>query len=290
MFGFNLKKGIVLLFVLVFMAACAKDAPQGDFSTDSQGEQTRWSGGNHRKITNTCLKDLKTKLGWSNLSDNRISTITAASDDPDDYQKGVDEWGYSQNWSHAYLLNKNDNWRWGDADDDYHDNLDGGGEGYRGKSAKYKYRNSTQKSGDKYVGYAIHYIQDTSLIVHASWPGLDPRDSDLVRKHLRFEKWVANNLTKGKDLLKYARSDRRYYSVTDPKAAIRAAAKKASYYNSLGNALWKAYRDSGYPVDSGKGNSALVYNTRKMIRNACRYTRGTVKYALDKYKQWNNKY
>ncbi len=226
-----------------------------------------------------------------NLPTNRKNNLAAASKMPDTYQSGLDH-GFNQQWSHAYLYTSLGFWIWGDADDDFYDNLnqDGGElespEGYNDRSAKYYYDRNDQYNGDWYLGYAAHYIEDVSLILHASDPTVD-----MLIHHFDFEAWIANNWTSGHNFAATVAADQYYYIVSDPKASIRNAAKNCSYWTSdLGETVWDNYEASGFPTGTGIGNSSLVANTKTMLIRAARYTRGTIKYTLDKYNQWGNEY
>lgn len=239
-----------------------------------------WKEATHSSITSDAC------VYWG-LASARKNNMAYAAKMPDTYQSGLDA-GFNQQWSHAYLYTSLGFWIWGDADDDFYDNInqDGGEmespEGYNGKSAKYYYQANNQKQGDWYVGYATHYIEDVCLIMHASDPSID-----MLTRHFDFEAWIANNWTTGHKFYNTIASDTYYYAVTDLKAAIRNGAKGASYWTStLGKTVWDNYKSSGYPTGAGTGNSTLVSNTKTMLIRAARYTRGTIKYALDTYGQW----
>lgn len=239
-----------------------------------------WKEATHSSIT----ADAATYWG---LATARKNNMSYAAKMPDTYQSGLDN-AFNQQWSHAFLYSSLGIWVWGDADDDYYDNLeqDGGElespEGYNGKSAKYYYQAGNQKQGDWYVGYATHYIEDASLIMHASDPSVD-----MLTQHFNFEAWVANNWTSGHNFYNTIVNDTYYYVITDLKASIRNAANGASYWTStLGKTVWDNYKASGYPTAVGSGNSTLVNNTKTMLIRAARYARGTIKYSLDKYSQW----
>lgn len=242
--------------------------------------QTQWKQTTHHALSEIAAKD------WG-LSTSRVNNMADASEMPDEYQSGLDN-GFNQQWSHAYLYSSFGFWIWGDADDDFYDNIDQDGgefespEGYNGKSAKYYYQAGNQYMGDWYVGYACHYIEDVSLILHASDPALD-----MLTKHFNFEAWVANNWTTGHNFYGTVAADHYYYEVTDLKAAIRNAAKGSSYWTSdLGKNVWDNYRSSDCPTGAGTGNSDLVYYTKQMLIRAARYTKGAIKYALNTYNQW----
>lgn len=226
------------------------------------------------------------------LPASRVANIKRAGDQPDVYQAGIDNY-YNQQWSHAFLLTGGATWLWGDADDDFYDNLNQSSgewespEGLNGKSAKYYYQAGSQYMGDWYLGYATHYIEDVNLVVHTSAPSR----TDLLSKHFAFEDWIHANLTSGHRLLSAAAADPYYYAVTDPKASIKNAAYFVCYgQGGVGKRVWDAYVASGYPTAAGAGNATLVAAAKEMMIRAARYTRGTIKYALDKYGQWTARY
>ncbi|MCK4259315.1 MAG: hypothetical protein KAX49_10080 [Halanaerobiales bacterium] len=238
-----------------------------------------------QKPTHVNLTDIAAS-SWG-LSSSRVNTIANASDMPDVYQSGLDN-GYNQQWSHAYLYCSLGFWVWGDADDDFHDNIDQESgeiespEGFNNKSAKYYYELGDQFNGDWYLGYAIHFIEDACIILHTSDPTLD-----MLTHHFDFEEWVDNNWNSGHNFSSAVANDGYYYAVTDLKQAVRNAAYNCSYWTStLGETVWDNYISSGYPTTAGTGNSTLVANTKTMLIRACRYAKGTIKYALDKYGQW----
>lgn len=224
------------------------------------------------------------------LPTSRINNIKLASDDPDTYQSGFEN-GYNQQKSHAYMYSFLNIWGWGDANQDYRDNLDkNGGEGYQGHSASYYYGLNNQSMGDKYIGFACHYIEDVSFVLHTTLPTVF--DITMLSKHFAFEDWMKNNWSEGHCFMNSVKADGYYYAVTDPEANLKQAAWWSSYWNeeSDGCKAWKAYKSSGYPTAAGTGNADLVRYTRSMHINAARWARGTIKYALDKYGQWSSKY
>jgi len=245
----------------------------------------KWSMLTHRKVVSIAAAK------WG-LSSARINNMTAASDSPDVYQSGLEN-GFNQQWSHAFMLTSGGLWYWGDADDDFHDNINQSTseiespEGYQGKSAKYYYQAGNQRRGDWYLGYACHYIEDVCLVLHTTVPF-----GAMATKHFAFEAWVENNLTAGHNLLAAVQADNYYYVITDLKQAVNQAAYYTSgYYSSTyGKKAWDAYVASGYPTAAGTGNAELVANTKGMLIDAKRYVMGAIKYTLDKYGQWTNKY
>lgn len=250
-----------------------------------QDASVKWSQLTHKKVVAVAAA----KMG---LSAARANNMTAASEMPDVYQSGLEN-GFNQQWSHAFMLTSGGYWYWGDADDDFHDNINQSTaeiespEGYNGKSAKYYYQAGNQYMGDWYLGYACHYIEDVCLVLHTTVPL-----GAMATKHFAFESWVENNLTAGHRLLDAVSADNYYYVVTDLKTAVNQAAYYTSgYYSSAyGKKAWDAYVASGYPTGAGTGNATLVANTKGMLVDAGRYVKGTIKYTLDKYGQWTNRY
>lgn len=252
------------------------------FSFQLQGERsTKWEKSTHRNIAAVAAA----KLG---LSSSRIAIIEAAADMPDVYQSGLEN-GFNQQWSHAFMYNTLGWWYWGDADDDFHDNINGDSgeaespEGYNGKWAGYYYTQGRQDLGDWYLGYALHYIADVSLCLHTSFP-----DVDKALHHFDFEKWVENNWSAGHNFAVHVNSVpvSTYYPVTDLKATARAAAKKSCCsLSSNPKKAWSAYSASGFPTAAGSGNTDAVYYTKLMLTEAVRYTGGTITYTLNRYGQ-----
>jgi hypothetical protein len=246
---------------------------------------SRWTETTHNNFTDVCAWQ------WG-VSPGRRNTIQAASEMPDTYQSGIEN-GFNQQWSHAYIYHSLGFWVWGDADDDFHDNLDGDSgesespEGYNGKWAGYYYNRDDQYNGDWYLGYACHYIEDVSLVLHNTIP-----DVNMAVYHFAFEEWVENNLTSGHKFLDDIKNDWNYYPVTDPKEGIRSAAWNTNWGNSngIGKKVWQNYEASGFPTGTETGNSTLVAYTRIMVREAGRFTKGAIKYALDRYNQWTDEY
>lgn len=239
----------------------------------------------HKSYSYICAK----KLG---LSDHRAKIIRDASIMPDVFQSGLDN-SYNQQWSHAYIITKafwGAQWVWGDANDDFHDNLDGDSgesespEGYNEKWAGYYYNQGNTDLGDWYVGYACHFIEDVGFVLHTTFPNLD-----MANKHFDFEEWMDNNWSTGHNFSKLVGqvSPTTYIKIASPKAAIRNAVMESNYsYSTIGKKAWDNYKKSGFPVVAGSGNSELVYYTGKMVEQTTRNTGGAIRYALDKYKQW----
>lgn len=211
---------------------------------------------------------------------------------PDVYQSGFEN-GYNQQWSHAYMLNSWGKHVYGDADDDFHDNLIGKNnekhEGYNFKSADHFYQNNDQYNGDWYLGYALHYIEDAALTLHSSFPSFT--SPDLLTKHFAFENWVNNNLFNGFFLLEKSLDDYYYYEINDLKKSIYYAAYTSSVWTSdLGQNIWNEYRKCNYPEKTGEGSEKLANLTKELLVNTSRYVKGTMLYILDHYNQWENTY
>jgi hypothetical protein len=229
------------------------------------------------------------------LASSRVDTIGNAADDPDTYESGIEN-GFNQQWSHAYLHSALGFWMWGDANENFDDCLTGelagqleGPECKDGLSAWYYYWSGNQSLGDTYLGYAVHYIEDVSLVLHASDPTLA---LDMLTQHFNFENWVKNNWTAGHNFQATVAADNYYYAITNLQQSVRNAAWAGSYWNSssAGRKAWNAYRSSGYPTGLGTGNAELVTNTKQMLIRASRYATGAIKYALDAYGEWAPEY
>lgn len=229
------------------------------------------------------------------LTRSREDTIAKAADDPDTYEAGIDN-SFNQQWSHAYIYSDLGLWMWGDANENFDDCITGtlseqpeGPECRDGKSARTCYASGNQRLGDTYLGYALHYIADVSLVLHSSNPVQTP---DLGIYHLRSETWVKNNWTDGHRFQATVAADGYYYPITDLQQAVRNAAWSSSFANSssAGRMAWIGYRDSGYPSAAGQGSASLVYATRLMLIRAARYTAGAIEYTLGAYDQWEDEY
>ena len=227
------------------------------------------------------------------LPASRVAVIGPAGDDPDHYEGGLDN-GFNQQWSHAYLYSQLGFWMWGDANENFDDCITGrlrdqaeGPECKDGQSAALHYGAGNQMEGDRFVGYATHYIEDVTQVLHASAPS-----PDMLTKHFAYEDWARDNWTAGHNFAASVQADNFYYPVTDLQQSIRSAAWGSSYWNrsSAGRKVWDNYRSSGYPAGPGTGNAELVANTRQLLIRAARYATGTVKYALDRYGQWDARY
>jgi hypothetical protein len=250
-----------------------------------KGSKLKYNWIAHKNMTYICAR----KLG---LSKARATIMRDASIMPDVYQKGIQN-RFNQQWSHAFMIKKTmfgASWIWGDADDDFHDNLDGDSgeiespEGYNEKWAGYFYNLGKQDLGDWYVGYACHFMEDIGFVLHTSFPNVS-----MGLYHSKFEEWMDKNWNEGhcfiNDALMILPND--FYEFKNPKEAIRLAAKSSNwYYSSYGKEAWLAYENSDYPNEIGTGNQELVNYTRQMIRETTKWTGATIKYALNKYQQW----
>lgn len=244
-----------------------------------------WSEAIHDNYVYLCA----IKLG---LSPARAGAMRDAAHMPDVFQCGLDH-AYNQQWSHAYIYLKTP-WgpqpAWGDADDDFHDNIDGetseleSPEGYNGKWAGYYYKAGRQALGDWYVGYACHYIADVCFCLHTTVP-----DYDMAARHFDFETWIQNNWTSGYNFSATAKNIPAwaYYNVSDLKSAVQSAALNANVsYNANAKNAWEFYKLSGFPTASGSGNQVAAYYTRKMVEEAAKWTGGAIRHTLTKYGQW----
>jgi hypothetical protein len=234
----------------------------------------------HEGLVYTCA----TMLG---LTDYRATIMGDASVMPDVYQSGIDN-AYNQQWSHAFIVIKTfwgAQWVWGDADDDFNDNMNVvDGEGYDGKCASYYYDLDDRDLGDWYVGYACHYISDVSFVLHTTVPNVN-----MIDHHFDFENWISNNWTSGHNFSSVASAvpASSYYTISNLKTAINNAAKASNYsYSTNAKLAWDNFVSSGFPTSAGSGNSNCVYYTQKMVEEATRWTGGAIKYAMDANNQW----
>jgi hypothetical protein len=247
--------------------------------------KTKWSEDTHDNYVYLCA--IK-----SGISPARAATMRDAAHMPDVFQSGIDNL-YNQQWSHAYIVTKTfwgAQWIWGDADDDFHDNIDGSSgetespEGYNGKWAGYYYQQGNQNLGDWYLGYACHFIADVSFVLHTTFP-----DVDMALHHSDYETWVKNNWTAGHNFSSVANEipASSFYAISDLKSAIRSASKGSNYtYSSNAKNAWDNYQASGFPTGAGTGNVNAVYYTKKMVEESTKWTGGAIKYTLNRYSQW----
>ena len=191
------------------------------------------------------------------LPASRVNVIGDAADDPDTYEAGLDN-GFNQQWSHAYIYSPFGFWMWGDANENFDDcitgNLAGQEEGPEckdGQSARFYYDAGDQVQGDRFLGYATHYVEDVCQVLHSS----APTNIDMLTHHFDYESWVANNWVGGHNFSAAVSADNYYYPITDLQQAVRNAAWAASYWNSqgAGRSAWNAYRAAGYPTAAGTG-------------------------------------
>jgi hypothetical protein len=264
----------------------ARRAAGGGTDADVAWVEQAWS-----EVTHVNLSALAAKR-WG-LPTTRVNVISDGADDPDEYEAGFDN-GFNQQWSHAYIYSWFGFWIWGDANENFDDCITGtlagqleGPECKDGKSASFYYGQGDQRSGDRFLGYATHYVEDVSQVLHASQP-----DIDMLTHHFDYEDWVKNNWLDGYQLGLAVAADNYYYPVTDPQGTVRSAAWAASYWNgsSYGRTAWNAYRNAGYPTAPGSGSAELAASTTQLLIRASRYTTGALKYALDRYAQWSSQY
>lgn len=263
------------------LIAFTQKAVRGEY----QFQKPYWAMPTHQDIVYIAAL----KLG---LPEHRAAIMRDAAHMPDIFQAGIQNF-YNQQWSHAYVYWVTwfgSFWVWGDADDDFHDNLFGDSgewespEGYNGKWAGYYYTRGMQDLGDWYTGYACHYIEDVSLYLHTTIP-----DVDMAVHHIDYEEWINDNWTAGHHfrdaVLEVSASE--FHNFSDAKAAIRHAAKNANYFHNYhAREAWNNYVRSGFPRGAGTGNSALVYHTRFLLKEAIRNAGGAIKLSLDYYHQW----
>jgi hypothetical protein len=261
-------------------------APAG-MANDGDPTVIPWSSATHVSLSTIAAQR------WA-LPSSRVDVIGPAGDDPDEFEGGFDH-AFNQQWSHAYLYAPPFGWWiWGDANENFDDCITGrlagqleGPECKDGLSAAFHYSRGDQTEGDRFVGYATHYIEDVCQVLHASAPS-----ADMLAQHFNYEGWVENNWAQGHNFAASVLADNSYYAITDPQQSVRNAAWAASYWNSAsaGRKVWDNYRSSGYPTGAGTGNAELVENTRQLLIRAARYATGAIKFALDRYGQWDATY
>ncbi|MBF0314665.1 MAG: hypothetical protein HQK52_14690 [Oligoflexia bacterium] len=207
------------------------------------------------------------------LPNSRVENIKKASLLPDLNQRGLSNL-FNHQWSHAYFLNAEGEVTWGDAHEDFNDNLigptgDRASEAWEEQSAAKFYEENNQQKGDWYLGYAVHYIVDASILVHCS--SSYQLNWDLVTHHLRFESWIHDNFTEGHNFRALMAADKEYYEVSEPMEALHKAAMGASYWTSdLGRSIWDQYRNESYPSGVGSGSKELVQLVSQMMVNSLR--------------------
>ena len=179
----------------------------------------------------------------------------------------------STTWKHGYMYKYYVHY-YGIADAMCKNNISGSG--YNGKSAFYYYPGN-KDMGDKYVGYAGHYMIDMGNSWH-TWGLISQTD------HYRYETWFANNWTSGHKFYQYILNNGSgYYSVTDPAAATRSVA-----WNSMLSAqsIYNAWLLSGRPTGAGTGNSTLISKTKANVLRSFLYLKGLVYYTLNHENAW----
>lgn len=248
-------------------------------------KKATWAETTHDNYVYLCA----VKLG---LEGSRAATMRDAAHMPDVFQSGIDN-SFNQQWSHAFIITKTfwgAQWVWGDADDDFHDNINGptgeseSPEGYNGKWAGYYYQQGNTSLGDWYLGYACHYIADVSFVLHTTFP-----DIDMAVHHSDFETWVKNNWTAGHNLSSAADvvPVGSYYTISNLKTAINSAARGSNFsYSSNARNAWDNYKANGFPTTAGSGSATTVYYTKKMVEEATKWTGAAIKYTLNRYNKW----
>lgn len=295
------RRILVLILFSIVLTSCKKeslitkeqdgrDAYTTCFDEQARNQQAlnyaqlKYHENTHMDIAYVAAK----KLG---LPEWRAQIIKGASYLPDVYQSGIDA-GYNQQWSHAFMQTVGGTWVWGDADDDFRDNMEGSlyassHEGYNNKCARDYYLLGNKTDGDWYLGYALHYIADASLFLHAT----PPDEAALLTHHFDFEEWLKNNWTEGHKFKNYVESlALQYYNVSnnDLKDFVKRASKMANCNNSANFTynVWKNYKKDGFPTAKGKGSANTVYYTKLMLKDTYKYTVGAMRYMLNKYNIW----
>ncbi|MBF0359779.1 MAG: hypothetical protein HQK49_02155 [Oligoflexia bacterium] len=280
------------------LSECAKIEMQKDLLSTSiltsTSESTLGSDANkYAEVTHQDL--LEIALRSFPLSENRVKNMVAAAEVPDRHLNVFELLRHP--WAHLYMYNQSGEWLWGGADRHFQDNLMGTnpeeifGGGFGGLSAEYYYLLNDQENGDWYLGYALHFIADVTIIVHTSLPTFD--HLDLLYKHSDFEKWIQNNFTSGHNFRKRIQNDvdSQMYNINNPAEDIREIAWQSSYWSGgIGYDVWNDYVESEYPLEAGSGNEKLVNDTTLMLKNALSYTRGAIYFMLNKYQQFDSKY
>lgn len=227
-------------------------------------------------------------------SEKRIKNISDAAALPDKHIHISDLLRHP--WGHLYSYCFWGKWCWGGADYHFEENLEGAQNSNGisrhsadGFSAKYYYERNDQQKGDWYLGYALHFIEDATILVHASMATI--WRFDLITKHDAFEKWIAKNYTQGINFNSRIKDDNIVYEIKNPAQDLRAAAASMSYWKSdLARKVWDSYISNGYPREVGEGNEELIEATTMMLKNTLRYTKGAVKFALEKFNQTTSSY
>ncbi|MBF0300455.1 MAG: hypothetical protein HQK51_17185 [Oligoflexia bacterium] len=289
---------LVLSFCLILPVLAVTESTAASTATVNKYKENAFNF-DHQAITKVACEF------WS-LSEERTKNIMLGSRMPDIYQRGLSHL-FNQQWSHGLLYGKNRTWRWGDANEDFHDNLLGTKgidqnrnsspedetenlfhEGWNNGSADQFYLKDDQTTGDWYLGYASHFIEDVTIPPHTTSPF--PGRLDILYHHASFEVWLTNNLEKGHRLIDAAALDNEYYIVTDPSEDLKRAAWNSCYWNEegYGKEVWDNYVSDGYPTKENSGSPELVKNAKNMITEAVRWSRGTIKWGLDQYNQWTD--
>jgi len=278
-----LFKSSISIFIIVefFLISCKKQDQEPCTLITKKGNiqvslpdsikikvNTRWGWTVHDNMTYYCAKQ------WG-LSDDRAQTMLNASHMPDIYDVEGQIPG-TQNWLHGWVQIINGVWVWGSADNACNNNIQG--IGWNGKCSFYYYKIGNISQGDWYLGYAAHYMEDCGNPWHTS--------ANIVQQlstHSDYETWVDNNWTNGFNFSLSISSDYYYYSVTNPKDAVKAL---AIYSNSQNSIIYKAFLDSGSPTKADIGNTVLVSETRQLLINTSRYVKGLMKFTLDAKNAW----
>lgn len=212
---------------------------------------SKWWGGGHI--------DLATLAG-QHMGFSRATTMGSYADDPDTNDGG---WSnlYYQQLSHAYMYTDIGNlWYWGTANLACQDWFN---------TAKANYSAGSKANGDKYLGYATHYMADVSNSYHADidyqiWPS--------AATHAQVEQYIGDHWA---DVMNYIRNDYYYYAVSDPNATVKAIALHTHLDH---NAIYSAYQQSD--------KTNFMNLEKENIKMVARYLKGLIKYCLDQGHGW----
>lgn len=209
------------------------------------------------------------------LSDSRAAQMASSANLPDTYD-GSHAIPGTQQWRHGYVYLVSGVYSgFGIAPSMCANNINGNG--YSGRSAFYYYLTGNKSSGDWYLGYASHYLQDLGNPWHTA--------SNLYQQltHNSYETWVANNWSAGHKFQDAVNADNSYYTVSNP---ATSAVNLARYSNGRNSTISKAYNDSNKPTAAGTGNSTLVSETRTLLIYTARYNKGLIRYTLNACDAW----
>jgi hypothetical protein len=233
-------------------------------------ETPKWTLTPHQGIMFLAAK----KCGLTDARANKMKEWAAY---PDEIDKEALIPILNTTWKHGYAYYKLINtwyWIYGTADAMCQANINGSG--YLSKSAFYYYP-ADKNNGDKYLGYAGHYMVDMGNAWHTH--GIISQTD-----HANYENWILNNWTTGHNFYNYlSTSEPTYYTVTDPKATVRNIA----YYSAISaDELVNAYVASGRPTGVNGGNAYLISKTKENLLRSYKYLKGLIRYTLDTESAW----